>query len=152
MNGFSDITPPLSESSGSVSHFWEWWLLGVILGFLVLSIATYFIVYALLKPSLKRAKRQIKCTQCGSTQVGFVAVKRNIAFVLAIAFTYFFVVLIFVGHAIPSIVAGTFTSLDYTILALIILPFLWLLELAVIIRSFPKIKAICPNCGHTWTL
>ena len=28
MNGFSDITPPLSESSGSVSHFWEWWLLG----------------------------------------------------------------------------------------------------------------------------
>lgn len=134
------------------SDYWDWWLLGVILGFLALSIATYFIVNALLKPSMKRAQRKIKCNHCGSAQVGFVSVKRNIAFVLAIAFTYFFVVLIFVGHALPFIVAGTFSSLDYTILTLIIVPFLWLLELAVIIRSFPKIKAICPNCGHTWTL
>ncbi len=151
MSGFSDVTPPLPLSFKSETSFWDWWLLGVIIGFLVLSIATYFIVYAILKPSIERGKRRIKCSHCGNTQLGFVSAKRNISFVLAIAFTYFFIVLIFVGQAIPFIVAGTVTSLGYTILVLIILPFLWLLELAVIIRSFPKTKAICPNCGHTWT-
>ncbi len=152
MDVFSDITPPLSENAGAQSHFWDWWLLGVVLGFLAISIATYFIVYAILKPSSKKENRQIKCNHCGNAQPGFISVKRNISFLLAVAFAYLLVVLVFVAHALPSIIDGTFSSLDYTILSLIIAPFLWLLELAVIIRSFPKTKAICPNCGQTWTL
>lgn len=147
-----DLCAPSHLSSASIAEKYIGVIL-IIIAYFVLALALFLVPYFIRKRKLKKASKELKqCERCGQAKPVITSEARNAAPVFAVAFAYLLVLIFFLIHGLPNMVAGNLSQDDYSLYIGLVAIFLLLLQIAITIRSFPKLKATCPNCGHTWTL
>ncbi len=144
-----------APSHASAAHIAETYLgaILIIIAYFVLALGMFFVPYIIRRQKIRKAATELEhCERCGQAKPVITSEPRNAAPAFAVAFAYLLVLILILLIGLPNMVAGTLSQDDYSLYIGLIAIFLLLLQIAITIRSFPKLKATCPNCGHTWAL